>query len=121
MVKRFKHRFYIRFWLIWICKAKNADLDKYKHSGYSIGFDPCSEFLFTNESFEKKVISGADMSWSADIDNRNKDILILGDRPTQGLDDTTLTVEDKYPITFTQSERRFVISLHYNGSNSLFG
>ena len=27
--------------------AKNADPDKYKYSGYGIGFDSRSEFLFT--------------------------------------------------------------------------
>ena len=29
-----------------------------------------------------------------------------------------LTAEAKYPINFTQSGKRFVLSLHYNGSNS---
>ena len=36
--------------------------------------------------------------------NKNKDTLILGEGPTQGLDDTALTAEDKYPINFIQSE-----------------
>ena len=36
-------------------------------------------------------IFGADMSSSVHVDNKNKDISILGERPTQGLDDTTLT------------------------------
>ena len=31
------------------------------------------------------------MSSSVHIDNRNKDILILGEGPTQGLNDTTST------------------------------
>ena len=47
-----------------------------------------------------------------------ENILILGEGPTQELDDTTLTVEAKYPINFTQSGKRFVLSLHYNGSSS---
>ena len=42
------------------------------------------------------------MSSSVHIDNKNKDVLILGDGPTQELDDTTLTAEVKYPINFTQ-------------------
>ena len=42
------------------------------------------------------------MSSSAHIDNKNKDVLILGDGPTQELDDTTLRAEVKYPINFTQ-------------------
>ena len=58
------------------------------------------------------------MSSYGNFDNKGKDILILGEGPTQGLDDTTLTAEAKYPINFTQSGKRFVLSLHYNGSNS---
>ena len=46
------------------------------------------------------------MSSSVHIDNKNKDILILSEGPTQGLDDTALTAEAKYPINFTQSEKR---------------
>ena len=61
------------------------------------------------------------MSSSAHVDNKGKDILILGEGPTQGLDDATLTAEAKYPINFTQSGKRFVSSLNCNGSkNFLF-
>ena len=64
------------------------------------------------------IISGADMSSSVHIDNKNEDILILVEGPSQGLDDTTLTAETKYHINFTQPRKRFVLSLDYNGSNS---
>ena len=37
------------------------------------------------------------------IDNKDKDILIRNEGPTQGLDDNTLTAKVKYTITFTQS------------------
>ena len=40
------------------------------------------------------------MSSSVHIENKGKDILIIGKVPTQGLDDTTLTVEAKYLINF---------------------
>ena len=46
------------------------------------------------------------------VDNRGKDILILGKGPTQGLNDTTLTAEAKYLIIFTESEKRFVLCPH---------
>ena len=59
-----------------------------------------------------------DMSSSVHVDNKNKDILIFGEEPTRGLDNTTLTAEAKYPINFTQRNKRFVISMHYNGINS---
>ena len=42
------------------------------------------------------------MSSSVHVDNKKKDILILGDGPTQGLHDTTLTAEKKYSINFTE-------------------
>ena len=57
------------------------------------------------------------MSSSVHVDNKRKDILILGEGPTQRLNHT-LTAEAKYPINFTQSRKRFVLSLLYNGSNS---
>ena len=37
---------------------------------------------------------------------------------TSFVDDTTLTEEAKYPINLAQLLKRFVLSLHYNGSNS---
>ena len=99
--------------------TKNADLDKYKYIGYGIGFDSRSEFSLPDGSYGKNVIIfGADMSSSVHVDKKGKDILVLGKGPTQGLDDTTLTVETIYPINVIQSGKRFVLSLHYNGSNS---
>ena len=64
------------------------------------------------------IVFGGDMSSSVHIDNKGKDILILCEGPTQELNDTTLTAETIQPINFTQSNKRFVLSLHYNGSNS---
>ena len=64
------------------------------------------------------IIFGAYMSSSVHTDNKNKGILILGERTTQGLVDTTSIAEPKHPINFKQPRKRFVLSLHYNGSNS---
>ena len=58
------------------------------------------------------------MSSSVHIANKGKYILILGEGPTQGLDDTKLTVEAIYPIIYTQPNKRYVLSLHCNGRNS---
>ena len=67
---------------------------------------------------ENVITFGADMNSSAHLDNKGKDILIFGEGPTKGLDDTTLIAEAKYRISFTQSNRKFVLVLHYNESNS---
>ena len=72
MVDKFKHRFFIKQLLIWSLNlTQNADPHKCKYSGYGIGFDSRSKFLFTNENMGKNVIVfGADMSLSVHIDNK---------------------------------------------------
>ena len=99
--------------------TKMADPDKYSYSGYRIVFDSHSLCSIPNFDWGKNVlIFGVDTSSSVHTDNRNKDILILGKGPTQGLDDTTLTAEAEYSINFSRSNRKFCLSLHYNGNNS---
>ena len=46
------------------------------------------------------------MNSSAHIDNKKKDILILGNVPTQGLEHT-LTAEKMYLINFTLTKKKF--------------
>ena len=43
-------------------------------------------------------------SSSIHIDNRNKDILILGEGPTQALDNNTLTTEAEYSISCSEQD-----------------
>ena len=57
------------------------------------------------------------MSSSAHIDNKKKDILVLGKGPTKGLEHT-LTAEKMYSIDFTVAKEKFCLSLHYNKANS---
>ena len=99
--------------------AKNSDPDKYLYSGDCIGFDSRSLFSRQNFHWGKNVITfGVDMSSLVHIDNKKKDILILGKCSSHKLDDTTLTAEAQYSISFSRSNRKFCLSLHYNGSNS---
>ena len=98
--------------------SKNADIDKYKYSGYGIGFNRHGSFSFPGTGLGKNVIIfGVDMSSSRKIDNRKKDILILGKTPTQGLEHT-LSAEKMYSINFTEHNKKFCLSLYYNGANS---
>ena len=60
------------------------------------------------------------MSSSVFTYNRKKDILTHVEGIAQEIDDATLTAEAKYSINFTQSNKNFCLSLHYNGSNSFF-
>ena len=45
-------------------------------------------------------------------------MLFLDEGPTDGLDDATLTAEDKYSINITKSKYKMRLSLHYNGGIS---
>ena len=93
--------------------TKYTDIDKHKYSGYGIGFDSKETFMFPNGEFACNVIIfGADMSASVHDDKKKKDILILGEGPTQRLDGTTLTAEKKYSINFTKSRNKFCLTLH---------
>ena len=57
------------------------------------------------------------MSFSAHIDNTKKYILVLGIGPSQGLEHT-LTAEKMYSINFREKNKKFCLSLHYNGANN---
>ena len=97
---------------------KNADIDKYEYFRYGIGFDRHGFFSHPSGGTGRNVIIfGVDMSSSAKIDNRQKDILILGKGPTQGLEHT-LSAEKMYSINFSENNKKFCLSLHCNGTNS---
>ena len=85
---------------------KHANLDKCKYINYGIGFDSRPEFLLPDGSYGKNVIIfGVDMSSSIHVDNKRKDILTFGEKPTQRLDDTTLAAEANYPINLHNQEK----------------
>ena len=97
--------------------TKNADIDNYGHSGYGIGFDRRSSFSIPGGGFGQNVIIfGVDMGFSAHIDNKKKDILILGKGTRQGLEHT-LTAVKMYSINCTVTKNKFCFSLRYNEAN----
>ena len=98
--------------------TKNAEVNKYKYSGYGIAFDRTSIFSFPGGgNGQNVIIFGADINSSIHVDNRGKDILIFGKGPTQGLGEHLLTAEKTYSIHFSKDNVKFCLSLHYNGAN----
>ena len=88
--------------------SKTADIDKYRYFGYGIGFDKRASLSFPGGGFGQNIIIfGADMNSSIHIDNKGKDILILGIGPTQGLGENSLTAEKMYSINFTVTKTKF--------------
>ena len=83
--------------------VKNLDQNKNGYSVYAIRFNACSRFSLPNGDLDKNVVVKVNKSSS-------KHILVLGEGPTQGLDDTTITTKVKYSIVLMlrNQERKFV-------------
>ena len=100
--------------------TKNVNTSKYVYSGYGIGFDATGSFSYSGGGDAKNVIiSGCDLSSSIHSNNRKNSILVLGKDFIQGINGTTISAEGSmYPTNFTKQNKKFVLSLHYNGDNS---
>ena len=73
--------------------AKNTDIDRYKYSGYGIRSGRHVSFSFPGIRLGRNVIIfGVEVRSFVHVDNKKKDISILGKGPTQGLEHT-LTAE----------------------------
>ena len=108
--------------------TKNAtDNSNNNYKGYGICFDERSQFSHTitedgrthTTNGRNVLIFGVDMSFSAHTTNRANHIYLMGDGLTQDINDTTLYVEKNYWKNFTDPGKKIIISLHYNGDESL--
>ena len=98
--------------------TKNADIDKYKCSGYGIGFDRHGEFIFGNGFGRNCIIFGADLSSSSHANNKKNNIFVLGKDFIQGINGTIIYAEKLHKINFTEKNKKICLSLHCNGANS---
>ena len=67
------------------------------------------------KQWKNAIIFGVDHSSSVHIDDRNKNVLVVSEGSTKGLEGATITAETKYAINFIESEKKFELSLHDNG------
>ena len=58
------------------------------------------------------------MSFSKHANNKANNIYVMGKDYIQKINDTTIYAENMYYRNFTDSGKKFVLSLHYNGNNS---
>ena len=75
--------------------TKNADIDKYKYSGYGIGFDRHGEFCVGNGLGKNGIIFRADLSSSSHANNENNNILVFGKDFVQGRNGTATIYAEK--------------------------
>ena len=106
--------------------TKNADNLKINYKRYGVCFDEGSEFGHTiteggrthYTDARSVLIFGVDMSFSVHATNRANNIYLMGTGLTQGIHDTTMYAEKNFYRNFTDSGKKFMLSLHYNGVDS---
>ena len=99
--------------------TKNADTSKYEYKGYGICFDEGDTFNIGNITNGKNVlIFGVHESSLTHANNKVNNIFVMGDGSVQGINDTTLYAEKIYSQNFTQPNKKFVLSLHYDDNDS---
>ena len=100
--------------------TKNAtDTSKHKYEGYGICFDEGDMFSMGNINNGRNVlIFGVHESSVIHSNNKANNIFIMGDGFVQGINDTTLYAEKIYSQNFTAVNKKFILTLHYNGDGS---
>ena len=103
--------------------AKDVNTSHYKYVGYEICFDEGSNFSIGNITNGKKlIILGRNASYLSHTNNRKNNIIVLGRDFIQGFtsDGTAnaIYLEKNYKINITEPNKKFVLSLHYNGEDS---
>ena len=96
-----------------------TDISKHKYERYGVCFDEGGMFSMGNINNSRNVlIFGVHESSLVHKNNKANNIFIMGDEFVQGINDTTLYAEKIYSQNFTAVNKKFVLSLHYNGDNS---
>ena len=100
--------------------TQNAtDTSKHKYEGYGICFDEGGTFSESGINNGRNVlIFGVHENSLAYVNNKVNIIYVMGDLFVQGINDTTLYAEKIYSQNFTAANKKFVLSLHYNGNDS---
>ena len=84
---------------------QNSDFYKYEYAGYGIGFNSKGTSSHPSGGTGVNVVFfGANMNSSVHANNKTKNLLILGEGFTQGLEDTTLYAEKMHSIIFTPTK-----------------
>ena len=99
--------------------TKNAtDTSKHKYEGYGRCFDEGGMFSMGNINNGRNfLIFGVHENSVIHSNNKANNIFVMGDGFVQDINDTTLYAEKIYSQNFTAVNKKFVLSLHYNGDD----
>ena len=77
-------------------------------------------YFFFNNFTRSVIIFGIDNSSSSHADNRKKNVLVLGEGPAYGINESFGLPEKKFNINFSKGNTKFCLSLYYNVESYLF-
>ena len=97
----------------------DTDTSEHKYEGYGICFDEGGMFSMGNiNNGRNALIFRVHENSVIHSNNKANNIFIMDDGFVQGNNDTTLSAGKIYSQNFTAVNKKFVLSLHYNGDNS---
>ena len=64
------------------------------------------------------IVFGVNLSNSVHATSKTQNILIFDHGPAQKVNNTTIYAEKMYSLNFSEENKIFCLSLHYNGDNS---
>ena len=77
------------------------------YNGQGIASDREGSWSFDNEFAWNVEIFVVDNSSSSHTDNRKNDFLVLGERTTDGINDSTIVARKKLVLTFAKQRQNF--------------
>ena len=90
------------------------------HSGYTIIFNSAGSWSFNNNTARNFIIFCADNSSSSHADNCKNNILISGESPIFGINESFGSPEKMFSFNFSKANTNLCLSLHYNADKSYF-
>ena len=87
--------------------TRNVDKSRLTYNGQGIAFDENDLWSFDNDSARNAVIFGVDVSSSSHTNNPKNNFLVLGERPTEGINSIIGTAEKKLILTSVKQMQTF--------------
>ena len=84
--------------------------------GYEIIFDSAGSWSFDNDTAWNVIIFEVDNSYHLILIQAK--ILILGEGPAFGINESFSSPEKKFSINFSKAKTKFCLSLNHNANNS---
>lgn len=98
--------------------VRTAVKSKSIYNGQEIAFDGEGLQIYGKDFAKNVAIFGVDKTLSSHTDNQRNNFLLIGEVPTDGVNDSTDAAEKRFSIIFSKAKTKFCQILHYHSANS---